>query len=351
MVLAERTLILLVTDFRGLIPQRILAWDGYDLDLLRDGLESAGLDTRVVGAHELDLALLPRWQHVAAVYASSQEPRYKQYLQDIMANLHFSGVRLIPGLDVLMAHEDKVFQALRLASAGFNSPRGFAFGNKQQAYEFLQSAQFPLVAKSADGFGSKGVCLVRNRREAQRFVDRHMFHRALNRGRPLCLRIWQRVFPPRPSLGILLFQELVPGLLGDWKILIWGDTACGLYRKNRSNDFRASGSGKFAFIDVPAQVLDFARGVLGTLGMPWGSLDIGYDGTQCHLLEYQGVHFGLITADRGVFYYVRGADGVWQKRMGRVQVEKEMANVIVASLRTCGWLEEQGSTKRERERQ
>jgi hypothetical protein len=345
MVTAEKTLVLLVTDFRGLIPQRIMAWDGYDLDLLKIGLESSGLEVRVVGAHQLDLALLPKWQHVAAIYASSQEPRYKQYLQDIMANLHFSGVRLIPGLDFLMAHEDKVFQALRLANAGLSSPRSFAFGNKEQAYEFLQSARFPLVGKSADGFGSKGVCLVRNLGEARRFVDRQMFHRALRKGRPLYFRIWQRIFRPRPSLGILLFQELVPGLLGDWKILIWGDTACGLYRENRKNDFRASGSGRVAFIEVPTQVLDFARQVLSTLGMPWGSLDIGFDGTRCHLLEYQAIHFGLTTAEKGIFYYVRDAAGVWEKRLGRVQVENEMAGEIVASLRSCGWLEEQGNTR------
>jgi len=334
----EKTLVLLITDFRGLIPQRIMAWDGYDLGQIKEILEHAGAEVQVLGAHEVDISSLQSRRHVAALYASSQEPRYKQYLQDIIANLHFSGVMLFPGLEYMLAHEDKAYQAIKLTTTDINAPRSFVFGNKQQVYKFLDRAIFPLVGKSADGSGSKGVCLIKNIEDGKKWIDNHMFHRALRKGRPLYLRIIQRIFKPKPVLGILVLQEFIPNLKGDWKILIWGDTACGLYRQNRSNDFRASGSGNISFIEIPTRILNFTYEILDKLDLPWGSFDIGYDGKQCFLLEYQGIHFGLTTAEKGLFYYVRNSDGTWEKHMGRIQIETEIAKIVVNSLAKRGWL-------------
>jgi len=335
---SEKTLVLLITDFRGLIPQRIMAWDGYDIDRIKVILERTGAEVQVLGAHEVNFCSLRNRKHVAALYASNQEPRYKQYLQDIIANLHFSGVMLFPAFQHMLAHEDKAFQAIKLEIVNIKAPRSFVFGNKQQAYEFLTKATLPLVGKSVDGYGSQGVYLIKNIKDGRKFINSHMFHRALRKDRGFFLRVLQRVFKPKPILGILVFQELIPDLKGDWKILIWGDTACGLYRENRYNDFRASGSGMFSFTDIPTQVLDFAREALNKLDLPWGSFDIGYDGKRCFLLEYQGIHFGLTTAEKGLFYYVRNSCDVWEKRMGRIQIEAEMAEIIVKSLIKHGYL-------------
>lgn len=328
----------MITDFRGLIPQRIRDWDGYDLETIKQFLERAGTEVRIIGAHELDLSAIRDREKVAALYASSQAPRYKQYLQDIVANLHFGGILVIPAFQHMLAHEDKAFQAMKLAATDITAPRSYVFGDKRHAYEFLRTATFPLVGKSVDGYGSRGVCLLPDIRAGKKFVDRHMYHSVFRKGRPCWLRIFQRLVKPAPSVGILLFQDLVPNIEGDWKILIWGDTACGLYRTPRPKDFRASGSGRFSFIDVPVAVLDFAREALDKLDLPWASLDIGYDGTRCHLLEYQAMHFGLTTAEKGLFYYVRDCDGIWEKRAGRIQIETEMARIVVDILRRAMWL-------------
>ena len=334
----EKILVLLITNFRGLIPQRIMDWDGYDLTQIKNYLEQAGLEIQILGAHEISNSLIRNRKHVVALYASSQDSRYKQYLQDIIANLHFTGVILFPAFEHMLAHEDKAFQAIRLSSTEISSPRSFVFGNEQQAYEFLKKATFPMVGKTVEGFGSKGVCLIENIRMGQKFIAKQMIHRALKKGRPWYQRAFQRIFKPSPVLGILLFQELIPDLSGDWKILIWGDTACGIYRKNRQNDFRASGSGNVFFIDIPVDVLNFARDVLDKLNLPWASLDIGYNGNQCYLLEYQAIHFGLTTADKGIFYYTRNSEGVWIKRQGRIQIEIEIAKIIISSLEKQGYM-------------
>jgi len=330
--------ILLITDFRGLIPQRIMNWDGYDLDILKRILEQGGVEVKVLGAHAISFKEQSIGNRQAAIYASSQAPNYKQYLQDIVANLHFAGVQLYPSFDHMLAHEDKAFQAFRLQRTDIAVPHSNVFGDKEHAFEFLASASYPLVGKTPSGYGSSGVRLIRNEGEGQVFVEMNMKHRVLQKGRRKLMRAWQRMFPPDPVLGLVLFQEYVPNLKGDWKVLIWGDNACGLYRENRPDDFRASGSGRIAFVDVPTDVLDFARNVLHKLGLPWGSLDIAYDDKACILLEYQAIHFGLTTADKGKFFYVRNADGQWEKRLGRIQIETEMANIVLHDLTQKGWI-------------
>lgn len=338
MLLSEKPLVLLITNFQGIIPQRITAWEGYDLEQLKKLLELAGAEVCIVGAHELDILSCQKRKFVAALYASSQESHYKQYLQDIVANMHFIGVELFPAFEHMLAHENKAFQGLKIALANIKAPRSFVFGHKQQANQFLAGATLPLVGKAVDGFGACKVCLIRSIQEGRKFIRKQMFHRVLRNGRPFLLRVLQRIFKPQPVLGHLVFQEMIPDLKGDWKVLIWGDTACGLYRENRPKDFRASGSGKFAFVDVPNPVLDFAREALDALNLKWASFDIGYDGKDCYLIEYQGIHFGLTAAEKGYFYYVRDSSGAWVKRRGKIQIETEMAKIIVRTLTKRGWL-------------
>ena len=48
----------MLTDFRGLIPQRIMAWDGYDLGRIGKILTDSGADVAILGVHEFDFSLL-----------------------------------------------------------------------------------------------------------------------------------------------------------------------------------------------------------------------------------------------------------------------------------------------------
>jgi glutathione synthase/RimK-type ligase-like ATP-grasp enzyme len=324
--------VLLITDFRGLIPQRIHNWDGYDVRVLEEVLWAGGAKTRTLGVHALSSSDYRAGPQLGALYASSQAPLYKQHLQAVIANLHFAGVRLYPSFEHMLAHDDKVFQAVRLQRTDIEAPRSWVFGDKEHALSFLERAEYPLVGKSPAGYGSAGVSLIRDKTQGLAFVTRSLKHRVLQKDRPLVVRAWQRLFPPAPVLGSMLFQQFIPDLEGDWKVLIWGDLACGVYRLNRPNDFRASGSGRLEFKSVPEPVLEFARGAMRALGLPWGSFDIAFDGSKCLLLEYQAVHFGLTALDKGRSYHVRGPDGTWDERPGRIRAEAEMAKLILADL-------------------
>jgi glutathione synthase/RimK-type ligase-like ATP-grasp enzyme len=320
-----------------------MEWDGYDLDEIRKVFEGHGIKVKIVGIHEFDFSILHDTGKFAAICASSQEPVYKKYIQNVVSNLYFSGVALYPSLEHMMAHEDKAYQSIVLSKIDISSPKAFVFGFRDHAYRFLKDARYPLVGKTPGGYGSEGVCLIRNERDGRLFVRQNMFHRALRKGRSFGHRVFQRVIKPAPVLGLVIFQEFVPNLEGDWKILIWGDVACGVYRENRRDDFRASGSGKVRFCDIPSTVLEFTWDAMKKLDLPWGSFDIGFDGRICHLLEYQGLHFGLTAADKGCFYYARSVMGKWEKIDGRISIEKEMANIVINDFIRKGWLPRQAS--------
>jgi len=315
-----------------------MAWDGYDLNAIKKNLEPHGVEVKEVGAHRLDLRALDGRRRIAAFYSSSQAAHYKQYLQDLVSNLHFMGAVLYPGLEHMLAHEDKAYQAMRLSRTNLRTPRTFVFGYRDHAYEFLRSATFPLVGKTPHGFGSSGVRLIRNAAEGRRWAECNMIHRALDKGRPLYKRVWQRLMKPSPCLGLIVFQEFIPDLPGDWKILIWGDLACGGFRENRPQEFRASGSGRTRYVELPIPVLDFAFEALGELELPWGSFDVTYDGRQCALLEYQGLHFGLTFLDKGQFHYKRHGSGWWEKRIGKLPLEEQVAHIIRADMIRRGWI-------------
>lgn len=70
----KTTQVLLITDFRGLIPQRIMNWDGYDLGILQDVLEQGGAEVRILGAHTVSHNEFRDDRRRAAIYTSSQAP-------------------------------------------------------------------------------------------------------------------------------------------------------------------------------------------------------------------------------------------------------------------------------------
>ena len=64
--------------------------------------------------------------------------------------------------------------------------------------------------------------------------------------------------------------------------------------------------------------------------------DIACRGSDCYLLEYQGLHFGLTTADKGKFFYEHTNRG-WIRHEGRIAIEEEMADAMLVELAERGW--------------
>ncbi|MEQ9580712.1 MAG: hypothetical protein RIM68_00895, partial [Arenibacter sp.] len=135
-------------------------------------------------------------------------------------------------------------------------------------------------------------------------------------------RIKYRKHYPR-KFGKVIIQEYIPNLAYDWKILVLGNICMGGKRFVRKNDFRASGSNVYSLAkDPPKEILDFAMNCKKKLNCPSVSLDISEQKGNIQLLEYQIIHFSLLTWES--VHYFKLEKGNWIK----VEITDSMEHYI-----------------------
>jgi len=173
------------------------------------------------------------------------------------------GMSVFPDLNSSWHFEDKVGQYYFLAAAGIPIPATRVYWTRQQAEQFCDTATYPFVLKLATGYQSSNVRLVRNRDDAQYYIDKMFgtgavslaygpaspFRLLLRRLRATSETLQGR--NPNGSTaqvelqyGYFLVQEFLPGNDFDVRVTVTGDRAFVFRRFNRPNDFRASGSGR-----------------------------------------------------------------------------------------------------------
>ena len=323
--------IILATEPDGSFGTGGRSWMSVDSMQIARLLGERGLQASTVRIDRLlDLDLR---QNDRIFYASAFNPDFRGYIRDI---LYFAGRRakLVPGYELLLAHENKGFQELLKASLGI--------GNLEGCYgvDFDERSMHPpYVFKTSTGAGSAGVHLVRGARDERRIQARYFARPSLARLKALVRR---RKLKPEELDRYLFYykpfrpyvtQRFVEGLTGDLKILVFGDRFYTLWRENRPGDFRASGSGMLDF-DRPASAgaLDFARDVAERLGSPYVSLDIAEGRDGHHLLEFQALYFGPTTLTLSNGYYV-SRSGAWERVSAEPNLEESFAHAIAYHLR------------------
>jgi glutathione synthase/RimK-type ligase-like ATP-grasp enzyme len=132
-----------------------------------------------------------------------------------------------------------------------------------------------------------------------------------------------------PVSNPVIVQSFVEGLKGDYKVLFFGGKYYAMYRKNRDNDFRASGSGRF--FEVPGEqqegLLGFAAKVTSEINFPVIGMDIGYDGVSYHLIEFQMIHPGTSALQRSKYWH-EYKDGKWIRMNGISDLEEEFSRSV-----------------------
>ncbi|MEU5944844.1 hypothetical protein ABZ793_04705 [Micromonospora sp. NPDC047465] len=311
-----------------------------DVDRVCRRLSDAGLRPEVIPLAELDLGA--DLQGVPVLYTSSEDAGllYKSWIEDLVLALETAGARTIPSYRFLRAHHNKAmmealrFQLFPKEAAGLHTR---TFGTLEELASTALDGPWPKVVKAAYGAGSAFVALAADHAELIRVARRFSRVADLRAGvREHAKRALRREHHPH-SLHRHKFvvQNFIPGLAGDFKVLRLGKRYYTLYRRNRAGDFRASGSGDFDFhsdggVDRGA-LLDYAEQVADTLGTPLVSLDIGFDGTQFHLIEFQCLHFGTVTAEESTHYHVRDG-GDWRQVQERCDIEAVFSEAIVRHL-------------------
>jgi hypothetical protein len=132
-------------------------------------------------------------------------------------------------------------------------------------------------------------------------------------------------------------QNLVPRLSEDFKVLVYGPKYYVVKRRNRKNDFRASGSGLISWPeDAPCHILNAARKMYQAFNVPCASLDIAFDGNKSYLLEMQFLMFGPMAMEHSQWHFTF-SQGQWQRVDGPSVPEVEFATCVVDYLERSGF--------------
>lgn len=308
-----------------------------------DELCSYGHEVKIL--HYEDVADTEQFKGWFVLYASSEDIGlfYKDYMEDILLRLQLAQAVLIPRFEHFRSHHNKAFMEgyrQALPDDSLKTIRSYIYPSLEgMRISSQQPDEYPVVVKPSAGAGSQNVILAHNFAElekAAKQVGYYVYWRKPMRtgwtvreklAKLVCRFIRRR--PPKhyPHTHKFVVQNYIPNLNGDFKVLVFGQKYYVLERKNRSNDFRASGSGKFMFMESAESIqhiLEYAHKAYHIFDVPIASLDIAYDGHQCHLVEFQFINFGPYTLQKSSGYFKR-ENNSWVRVEETPSLEREYA--------------------------
>lgn len=301
----------IVTNYNSHLPQYRHETDSLDIEVLKARLCN-DFSVKILQLDEVTELFLSGELLIKGAYfyfASSQIESYKGAILDVALSIERSGGVLVPGYDFYLSHENKFYQELYKKQKGIKTPSATLITNTNN----LNIKQdFPVVVKNYLGFGSDGVSLVKSEqalyKTAHKNLTNYLLHDLSFSGILKSLiksRFMYKGKYPR-KMGRVVVQEFLPELKYDWKILVFGCQVFALKRFVKNGDFRASGSGMFDFDASPSNdLIKFAIETRKKLYTPFVSLDIAeLTNGQFSIIEYQSVHFGLVTALDSKKHYI-----------------------------------------------
>lgn len=267
------------------------------------------------------------------LYQSTEDPGllYKDYIEDILLGLQLQGAIIIPEFKYFRAHHNKVF--MEILRPLFDKSKNLLsqfLGTFEELTEVKEKFKFPLVLKTSKGAKSDGVFLVKNMNELLSVAKKATRSFAFENIRMFVKSIFKNkkyLYFSNYRRKIIL-QKYIPGLVGDFKVLIYWDKYYIVERKNRINDFRASGSGILRFPeDVNVPLLEYSMNIFNTAKVPYMGLDIAIKDGKFYLLEFQFVGMGNYALEKSDFYFAKDNEK-WDK----VYKKSVLENEIVRSL-------------------
>jgi glutathione synthase/RimK-type ligase-like ATP-grasp enzyme len=294
------------------IPYR----SGQNKDLLKKAFEGKGIQVNFINFPEISFRDNLKNKYFLYCGSEDQSGFYKSYIEDVVFGLEKAGAIVIPSFIYLKAHHNKIFmEILRDLSLEeeIKNIKSLYFGSFEEIKNYKKNILWPVVFKPAYGSMSKGVGLAKNMFELKKLIKKSSrTYNFLGEIKDIIRKkIYTGYIPDSKYRKKFIIQTFIPNISGDWKILIYGNKYFILKRKNRNNDFRASGGGLLSYErQIPNGLLDFAEKVFKTFSVPNISLDIGYNGKEFYLFEFQFIYFGTYTIEHSDFYFIK-RNNVW----------------------------------------
>lgn len=192
--------------------------------------------------------------------------------KQILFSLEHTGLLVFPDFRTAWHFDDKVAQKYLFERIDVPFVPSYVFFSKHDAYNWLNTAEFPTVFKLRGGAGSQNVQLIKSKDEAKKVINKSFgggfskydgwgsvkerfrkYISGMTDLQDLVIGLIRLIHKPDFARlagnenGYIYFQEFIPNNDSDIRIVVIDGKAFGIKRFVRENDFRASGSGKFAF--------------------------------------------------------------------------------------------------------
>jgi len=329
--------ILILVDFLNFLRSDLYKCSTLNLDTVKSVLSKNGYEVEIKSFQDiLNSKVKPK--NYIIWYSSSDFISYKNYIEDILLYLQEDNI-LIPPFEMFRAHENKGYQEILRRKLDLPLLESHYFGTLSELHQIIDNIDFPLVLKHVEGSGSLKVQLIKNSNQLIKRVKKESKVKSflINLSKNYLKRY---VFTNRYSYDNSLesvyyknyvLQKYIPGLVSDWKVLVFYDKYYVLERFPKRNDFRASGSGIFSYREFDFKLLDFCKDIFVKLNNPWAGFDVVKSEEKYHLLELQGIYLGPATLLNSPYYFIKQNDR-WIKIEERSDLSTEYAESIVKYL-------------------
>ena len=227
---------------------------------------------KIVNAYDNDLIRQLKDTEGFLWHHNQGSPRDLIIAKPILFALEQAGIKVFPDFRTNWHFDDKVGQKYLLEAIGAPLVPTWVFYDKNEALKWSETTTFPKVFKLRGGAGSQNVKLVHSRAEVRKMI-RKAFGRGFSNydkwgslkeryrkwilGKTTAFELLKGIIrlgyaPPYAKVlgrevGYIYFQDFIPKNDSDTRIIVIDSYAFALKRFVRKNDFRASGSGLFAY--------------------------------------------------------------------------------------------------------
>lgn len=197
----------------------------------------------------------------------------QHYKEKIFLIQHHLNKKVIPNWESIWHFDSKIAQYFLFEYHNIKLPRTFVTFDYSEAIDYVKKCNYPQILKLSSGSASNNVKMLKNQKEAIKELRKHFaktfFWEKLSH--------WQ--YFDHQMFGSMYLQEFVPNNDSDLRITVIGDRyAFAFWRKNRENDFRASGSGKINYEkEIPEEPLNYCLEISKKLNFDSMAYDIIFD--------------------------------------------------------------------------
>jgi len=320
--------IIIITGYNKFFGQARKPWASLNTDLFVDELKNHGYNIELYEFYQIANDLV-KLKNEIIIYSFSQKFNLRFLIKDTIRYLEKEGNVVIPDFNLLYCHENKGYQEFYKRQLGITKPKALYFSSKREMENM--DIKFPKVLKTIEGSNGRGVFLVRSKKDVYRVLKKIEKQLSIFERIDLLRRHFfrkQKTFAGYPDFNPMkdyyqyrdyitqevpfVLQDFVENLDCDYRVIVLYDRYFAVKRMTNKGDFRASGTKKFIFdFEMPKGLLDYAKEIFDTFKSPLLSMDIGFDGKDFYLFEYQAIHFGISAVVRSNGYHVL-ENGHWK---------------------------------------